>query len=156
MESTVALRRYAALLIALAPCRPTYAAAQFTQPVRKGDLIRMLTSGTPPKTEIAALIRKNCLAFRATERDRADLNAAGADAAILDAVAGCSTGGELHANLPDRVPTTPGSEASVTLQRLRGAGPQPPLAPVFPGSGAPSGQADDRRAGTSEGGCSSC
>lgn len=148
MESTAALRRYAALAIGLAVCLPAWAAAQFTEPLRKGDLIRMLTAGAPSRPEIAGLIRKNCLAFRPTERDRTDLRAAGADAAILDAVTGCAAGGELRAVVPARAQGAAGSEAVVTVQLLRGTVPQPRVALVLQGSAALGGVPQDARAVT--------
>jgi hypothetical protein len=151
MESTAGWRRSAALLLALTIGVPGRGATQFTEPVRKSDLIRMLTAGTLPRAEIAALIRKNCLAFRPTERDRADLRAAGADSPILDAVAGCPAGGELRAILPAQVQAAAGSQANVTVQLLRGTVPQPRAVLVLRGSGAlTGGQAQDAQATTDE------
>src|SRR5690349_1533182 len=63
--------------------------AQGTQPLRKAELIRLLGTGAMSKTAIAALVRRNCVTFRPTEHDRADLRVAGADAAVFGAIDAC-------------------------------------------------------------------
>ena len=65
----------AALLLALA----AGAAAQGVEPLHKSDLVRLLASPLIHKGEVADLIRRNCLAFRPTERDWSDLRTLGAD-----------------------------------------------------------------------------
>jgi hypothetical protein len=68
---------------------PTVAGAQGSQPLQKTDLIRILASPMIGKQELAELIRRNCLAFRPTQRDRADLRALGADEMIMSRVEEC-------------------------------------------------------------------
>ncbi|HEY9426002.1 MAG TPA: hypothetical protein VIR34_02525, partial [Gemmatimonadaceae bacterium] len=41
--------------------------------LRKSDLVRVLTGTTYSKNEIASMVRRSCLAFVPTARDRADL-----------------------------------------------------------------------------------
>jgi len=57
-----------------------------TQPLRKVELVRLLGSRAMSTPEIALLVRRNCVAFRPSERDRADLRAAGADDAVFAAI----------------------------------------------------------------------
>jgi hypothetical protein len=58
--------------------------------LRKTDLIRLLTSGGVTKRDIAARVRRNCLSFEPSARDRADLQSSGADSAIFNAIAECA------------------------------------------------------------------
>ncbi|OLB18917.1 MAG: hypothetical protein AUI99_04400 [Gemmatimonadetes bacterium 13_1_40CM_3_69_22] len=69
---------------------PALLAAQGTEPLRKTDLIRLLSSPMIPRGEVADLVRRNCLAFRPTERDWADLRGLGADAEVLSGIGGCA------------------------------------------------------------------
>jgi hypothetical protein len=59
------------------------AAAQQAEPLRKSDLVRLLAGGAVSKAEIANLVRRSCLTFTPSARDRADLEALGADSAIM-------------------------------------------------------------------------
>lgn len=59
------------------------------QPLRKSDLIRHLSGSALSKTEIADLIRRNCLSFRPTDRDRGDLRSLGADERIFRRIDEC-------------------------------------------------------------------
>src|SRR2546428_12029891 len=52
-------------------------------PLRKPDLVRLLSVGTLGPGELAALVRRTCVSFAPTSRDRADLAALGADSAVL-------------------------------------------------------------------------
>ena len=51
----------------------TAARAQEAVPLHKGDLVRFLTGSTYSKPEIAAIVRRACLAFGPTARDYQDL-----------------------------------------------------------------------------------
>lgn len=82
MRAAVRAARLAALLW-IAAGFPAPGRAQQVQPLRKTDLIRVLTGGSLSKAEIADLVRRNCLSFRPTPRDRQDLVALGADSVIL-------------------------------------------------------------------------
>jgi len=65
-------------------------AAQDPEPLRKSELVRLLAGSTVQKPEIAALVRRHCLSFTPTVRDRLDLVALGADEAILMSVDECA------------------------------------------------------------------
>jgi len=85
---SAAVKRSVAGLLALA--LPVLVAAQGTEPLRKTDLIRLLSNPIIRKGEVADLVRRNCLAFRPTERDWADLRDLGADADVMSSVGGCA------------------------------------------------------------------
>lgn len=57
--------------------------------LRRTDLVRLLSSAALPPDELAALIRRNCLSFAPTGRDRADFVALGADSSVLREIDGC-------------------------------------------------------------------
>lgn len=102
------------------------AAAQSRQPLRKSDLIRHLSGSVLSKGEIADLIRRNCLSFTPTDRDRADLRALGADDRIMRSVDACVRRAASPA-MPLRVESDQasvaadvGSEATITVKLLRG------------------------------------
>ena len=69
------------------------ARAQDAAPLHKGDLVRFLTGSTYSKPEIAAIIRRACLAFSPTSRDNENLKELGATPAVLDAMKKCSDNG---------------------------------------------------------------
>ena len=80
MPKTVSVRLgLTALLLVQAPT-----------PLRKTDLIRLLTGSTMTPAEIAAQVQKNCLAFTPTPRDRANLVALGADSLVLARIDACT------------------------------------------------------------------
>jgi hypothetical protein len=80
-----------ALLVWAAACGvAARAAAQGSDPLRKTDVVRLLSSPVMDRKEIADLIRRNCLAFRPTERDWADFRSLGADAGVLGSVGACA------------------------------------------------------------------
>src|SRR5437763_6813006 len=62
---------------------------QGTQPLRKAELVRLPAPKTRSRADVMALVRRNCVTFRPSERDRADLRAAGADDALLAAIDQC-------------------------------------------------------------------
>ncbi|HET7296130.1 MAG TPA: Ig-like domain-containing protein [Gemmatimonadales bacterium] len=65
-------------------------AAQGSERLRKTDLVRLLSNATLASDELAALIRRTCLSFSPTGRDRADFVALGADAGVLREIDGCA------------------------------------------------------------------
>ena len=69
------------------------ARAQDAAPLHKGDLVRFLTGSTYSKPEIAAIIRRACLAFSPTTRDYDNLKELGATSAVLDAMKTCADNG---------------------------------------------------------------
>ena len=84
------LRRVRLVLLVLAPAASMSGHA-FGQgkPLGKSDLIRQLTLGMLGKAEVTALVRRNCVTFRPTARDQADLRAVGADNAFFAAIDEC-------------------------------------------------------------------
>src|SRR3989442_1984025 len=77
------------LLVTLGVLPIQRAGAQGTQPLRKAELVRMLARRALSKPQIATLVRRNCVTFRPTAHDRAELRAAGADDAVLAAIDQC-------------------------------------------------------------------
>ncbi|PYO28318.1 MAG: hypothetical protein DMD73_06145 [Gemmatimonadetes bacterium] len=55
---------------------------QGTPPLRKSELVRLLATKARPLAEVVALVRRSCVTFHPSARDRADLRAAGADDAV--------------------------------------------------------------------------
>src|SRR5205823_10126983 len=84
--------RVPALVCVLALAGGMRAAAQGGggEPLRKSDVIRLLSNPLIGAGEVADLIRRTCLAFRPTERDWADLRELGASADVLGSVGGCA------------------------------------------------------------------
>src|SRR5204863_4207981 len=79
----------AALLLLLFAAATAYSQAPGGERLRKTDLVRLLSGLTLAPDELAALIRRSCLSFTPTSRDRADFVALGADPAVLREIDGC-------------------------------------------------------------------
>jgi Tfp pilus assembly protein PilF len=90
MMSRIARALTGALCFSLAAAT---ARAQEAAPLHKGDLVRFLTGSTYSKPEIAAIIRRACLAFEPTSRDNENLKGLGATPAVLDAMKTCTANG---------------------------------------------------------------
>jgi hypothetical protein len=84
-----ASRLVAAFWVAAMLLPPPGVHAQRAEPLRKTDLIRLLTGGALSNREIADLVRRDCLSFTPTPRDRQDLEALGADSVILGRIDAC-------------------------------------------------------------------
>ncbi len=69
---------------------PALMSAQQATPLRKSELVRLLTGGTYAQEEITAMVTRSCLAFLPTARDRDDLRALGASRNLLAAVHRCA------------------------------------------------------------------
>jgi hypothetical protein len=63
---------------------------QQPEPLRKSDLVRLLGRAVVSRGEIAELVRRRCLSFTPTPRDRSDLISLGADSAIMRRVDECA------------------------------------------------------------------
>ena len=63
---------------------------QGIEPLRKSDLVRLLSGPGLSQGELAQLVSRNCLTFDPTDRDRTDFLRLGADRALLVAVDGCA------------------------------------------------------------------
>ncbi len=99
---------------------------QSAQALRKTDLVRLLTSGSMSKRDIAARVRRNCLTFDPSDRDRADLRASGADSAVMNAIAACALpAGTLRIAVPRNLQAVAGTEVTFTARVLRWDVPQP-------------------------------
>src|SRR5207302_7645597 len=79
----------AALLFLLFAAATAYSQGAGGERLRKTDLVRLLSGLTLAPGDLAALIRRSCLSFTPTRRDRADLVALGADPAVLREIDGC-------------------------------------------------------------------
>src|SRR2546427_13213500 len=90
MPAAVARQFTCVSLLLLAGARQAPGQSLRTEPLRKTDLVRLLTVGTIGSAELATLVQRNCLSFTPTERDRADLVSLGADTALLRALAACA------------------------------------------------------------------
>ena len=129
---------------------------QGAQPLRKAELVRLLATKARPKADVVALLRRNCVTFRPSERDRADLRAAGADDAVLGAIDQC-----LDARAAAPPPTPPpvapwrvivsaqvaapaGGTADIPVQLYRGTDPKPGVELLLRGASAiPGGATQD-------------
>ncbi|HXI64649.1 MAG TPA: Ig-like domain-containing protein, partial [Gemmatimonadales bacterium] len=130
----------------------------------------MLGSRKLAKRDVAALVRRNCVTFRPTARDRADLRLAGADDAVFAAIDECL---RARATAPSPAPTRPaaparsplrvvapqqvsgvaGSENEVVVQLFRGTVPQAGMGLVLRGASAiPGGLTQDPVALTDQAG----
>ncbi len=63
--------------------------AQGTGPLRKTDLVRLLTGSTQTLPQIVDMVRRSCVSFTPTARDRQDLAQLGGDTALLKAIDTC-------------------------------------------------------------------
>ena len=79
----------AALLLLLFAAATAYSQGPGGERLRKTDLVRLLSGLTLAPDQLAALIRRSCLSFTPTSRDRADFVALGADPAVLREIDGC-------------------------------------------------------------------
>ena len=145
-----------ALLVSGLPCR---VATQGSQPLRKTDVIRLLSNPLISRSEVAGLIRRNCVAFRPTPRDWADLRDFGADSEVLSSISGCATTPAAQRAaptppltavlLPAQLSVTAGGDATARAQVRRGEIPQRGVPLVLRGSsGIPGGPPQDARATT--------
>ncbi len=64
-----------------------------TTSLRKSDLVRLLSGATMTPVELAQLVRRNCLTFHPTDRDRNDFRLLGADPSLLVAMDECARRG---------------------------------------------------------------
>src|SRR5258705_7919063 len=96
--------------------------AQGIAPLRKSDLVRLLSGSVMSQQEIAQLVSRNCLTFAPTDRDRAAFRRRGAEPPVLGAIDGCRRRATRPA--PARVPPPPRAVATAPVAT------QPPPAPA--------------------------
>jgi len=107
------------------------------EPLRKTDLVRLLSGLTLTPDELTALIRRTCLRFTPTGRDRADFVALGADPAVLREIDGCvrraAAPRPSEAPAPPRRPPLSGVRSGFVLGvgQHAAAGTHPPLPLLF-------------------------
>ena len=65
-------------------------ALQDTAPLRKSDLVRLISGPAMSPLELTQLVRRNCLTFQPTDRDRTDFERLGADRSLLAALDECA------------------------------------------------------------------
>jgi hypothetical protein len=94
-------------------------AAQQAQPLRKSDLIRLLSSSTFSQEEIAGMVRRTCLSFAPSGRDRADFTALGASAAVLSEIDACTRRDQARAATPVPLRRTPPAVAPASQPDTR-------------------------------------
>ena len=82
-------------------------ALQGGERLRKTDLVRLLSSVTLTPDELAALIRRNCLSFTPSGRDRADFIALGAVPVVLREIDACVRRGAAPRPAPTPARPTP-------------------------------------------------
>jgi len=104
--------------------------AQGIAPLRKSDLVRLLSGSVMSQQEIAQLVSRNCLTFTPTERDRSDFRRLGAEAPVLAAMDACAR----RATRPPPRPATPAATPTRPVVTRPTATPPPPApaAPVRP------------------------
>ena len=127
--------------IAAAVCLAATAAGapfltQQREPLRKSELVRLLTGSTVQKPEIAELVRRNCLSFTPTARDRLDLVALGADTAILKRVDECARRAAAPATAPQPAARSPVVLPPRPAAPVRRPAPPPPV-PARPAPAPP-------------------
>jgi hypothetical protein len=102
---------------------------QGSAPLRKSDLVRLLSGAGMSPVELAQLVRRNCLTFQPTDRDRNDFRLLGAEASLLAAVEDCArrraprrTAAVTPARTPPRPaaapPPPPPPQAVIQVQRI--------------------------------------
>lgn len=67
---------------------------EFSGPLLKADLIRMMAMAEYTTDELAHIVRMNCVTFRPTERDRSDLVALEGGERVLNEIARCRDSGQ--------------------------------------------------------------
>ena len=120
------------LLFGLALAVPRTAAAQSAAPLSKSDLVRYLSSTTYSKSELAGIIRRSCLAFTPTARDRDDLRALGATGEVMTAIDACAKGGNRSSSPERAAATTSTTRQTRSTPRTTGPAPYIPMRLTLP------------------------
>jgi hypothetical protein len=94
------------------------AAGGRAEPLRKTDLIRLLSGGSMTTGQIAALVERNCVSFTPTDRDRKNLTALGADSLVMASIETCLQARSARAPRPVAAAARPAADSP--------APPQPP------------------------------
>ena len=115
---------------------------QGSAPLRKSDLVRLLSGSALSSDELAQLVSRNCLTFEPTERDRHDFRLLGADSAMLAAVEGCAR--RSTARRAVAVAHARGTSKPPAVPPPPPPAPRAPPAPTAPPAPPPSPRASER------------
>ncbi|HEY7194063.1 MAG TPA: Ig-like domain-containing protein [Gemmatimonadales bacterium] len=96
-------------------------------PLRKSDLVRLLSAAAMSPEELAQLVRHNCLTFVPTQRDRNDFRALGADPSMMAAIDECA-----RRSARRRTPPPARAAPARTVAPARPTAPPPAVATVPP------------------------
>jgi len=94
---------------------------QGSAPLRKSDLVRLLSGAGMSPGELAQLVRRNCLTFQPTDRDRNDFRLLGAEPSLLAAVDDCArrrAPRRTSPKPPAAPPPAPPPQAVIQVQRI--------------------------------------
>ena len=91
---------------------------QGSAPLRKSDLVRLLSSAGMSTAELAELVRRNCLTFQPTDRDRNDFRQLGAEASLFAAVDDCARRHTPPRRTPPKRPAAPPPAAAPPPQAV--------------------------------------
>jgi len=91
---------------------------QGSAPLRKSDLVRLLSSAGMSTAELAELVRRNCLTFQPTDRDRNDFRQLGAEASLFAAVDDCARRHTPPPRTPPKRPAAPPPAAAPPPQAV--------------------------------------
>lgn len=102
--------------------------AQTTGPLRKTDLVRLLTANTQTLAQIVARVQRSCVSFTPTARDRQDIADLGGDTTLLRAIDQCVRARAVTAAAPAARPgarRAPAVAAARPKAAAPGAAPEP-------------------------------
>lgn len=148
MPTALAHRAVPVALCLLSAAHPARAQDPASERLRKTDVVRLLANPTLAPGELAARIRRTCLTFTPTVRDRGDFVALGADSSVLRGIAACARrpaapGGSARRRAPALGPAARTSTSTITPARLATPA-SAPLATVAGGARAADAVAPQR------------
>lgn len=115
------------LFIAALATKPAVVLAQNEdrRALTKSELVRLLVGGVYQPAEIAAIVRRNCLTFEPSARDRADLRDLGATPELMESIDECARRSEplLIFLETRRLTAVAGDTVGVVAEAIRGSGP---------------------------------
>ena len=91
-------------------------------PLRKSDLVRLISGAAMSSVELTQLVRRNCLTFHPTDRDHTDFERLGADRSLIAAMDECAR----RNATPKPVPVAPVTRPAAVPRQP----PPPPPPPV--------------------------
>jgi hypothetical protein len=91
-------------------------------PLRKSDLVRLVSGAALSSVELVELVRRNCLTFQPTDRDRTDFQRLGAEPSLLAAMDDCAR----RKAAPKPAPAAPAIRPAVVRRQPPPPPPPPP------------------------------